>query len=148
MAFLDWVWLDYRPTRHSKTIAEKMLEEDISEGQRIVLKAIIAAAPSIYCVKDIREGTLILHDILLNTGLTAFCPEMAKNTQPGEYLPARIHTVGNRDMVKPAGPILQENEVQSAVSYLVANGLKLTPDGLRKGSHLFGRLWKWQDERE
>lgn len=66
-AYTAWGILDYRPTKTSKTHAEKMLAEGLPEPEATLLRARLEAFPTLYRVAshDPKAGTIDLEDILL-----------------------------------------------------------------------------------
>jgi hypothetical protein len=148
MAYTAWGILDYRPTKKSKTHAEKMLEEGLPEPEAILLRARMEALPTLYRVArhNPKAGTLDLEDVLLGGTVTIHDQMMSENIQDGLFLTARTFAAGQFRFIEMAGPPLGPGMGTEAADFLQYCGMKFTPEGLRKDAHKFGRLWAWMDE--
>lgn len=148
MAYTAWGILDYRPTKNSKTHAEKMLEAGLSGPEAVLLRARMEAHPTLYRVAayDAKAGTLDLEDVLLGGCVTVYDQAMSENIQKGLFLTARAFPAGHFHFVEVAGPILSAAMGLEAVDFLRESRMKFTPEGLRKDAHKFGWLWGWMDE--
>jgi len=154
--FQEWVIHDYRPTKRSRTVAEKMLVKAqalrlggrLPEAERRVLKARIAAHPSIYKVEKIDRGlSLTFSDVLLGGTVEVFDKMMSRSGQEGTCLPMRVFQAGEFHFASPVGPPMSMFETTHAIEFLAREGLKLTPKDLVAGAHLFGHLWEFLEER-
>ena len=144
----EWMVQDYRPTKRSKTVAEKMLVGRLSEAVRRVLEARLAAHPSIYKVEKIDRGlSLTCTDILLGGTVEVFDRGLAESGQEEVCLPMRVFRVGEFHFASPVGPPMTMHETTDAIECLVDKGLKLDREGLKAGVNLFGRLWGHLAER-
>jgi hypothetical protein len=150
MAYSAWVILDYRPTRKSKTLAEKMLAEGLPEDEAILVRARLAAYPTLYRVAghDPGAGTVDLEDVLLGGAVTVHDRLMSENIDDGVFVAARTYPAGRFHFLELAGPPLGLGMGMEAVEFLEDCGMEFTPDGLRDGAHVFGWLWIWSDEWE
>jgi hypothetical protein len=150
MAYAAWVILDYRPTRKSKTLAEKMLAEGLPEAEAILVRARMDAYPTLYRVAghDPGAGTLDLEDVLLGGAVTVHDRLMSENIDDGLFVAARTFPAGRFHFLELAGPPLGLGMGMEAVEFLEDCGMEFTPDGLRHGAHVFGWLWIWSDEWE
>ena len=147
-AYTAWGILDYRPTKKSKTHAEKMLEEGLPEPEAMLLQARMEALPTLYRVAshNPKAGTLELEDVLLGGTVTVRDQMMSENIEDGLFLTARAFPAGQFRFIEMAGPPLGPGMGMEAIDFLRYCGMKFTPEGLRKDAHKFGRLWAWMDE--
>ena len=89
-------------------------------------------------MEDLFEGgTVRIHDILLSE---------CANDQI--CLSARVVKAGRFQFISPLGPFLPLHAVPQAMAHLEELGLETTREGLRRKSHLIGRLWPWMDDWE
>lgn len=148
MAYTAWGILDYRPTKNSKTHAEKMLEEGLPEPEANLLRACMEAPPTLYRVArhNPKAGTLELEDVLLGGTVTVHDQMMSENIEDGVFLTARTFPAAQFRFIEMAGPPLGPAMGTEAVDFLRYCGMKFTPEGLQKEAHKFGRLWAWMDE--
>jgi len=149
-AYAAWGILDYRPTRKSKTHAEKMLEKGLPEPEAILLRARIDTAPTLYRVAghDAKAGTLDLEDVLLGGAVTAQDQLMSESIEDGVFIVARAFPAGRFRFLELAGPPLGAGMALEAIEFLKDEGMEFTREGLRRDSHMFGWLWDWADEWE
>jgi hypothetical protein len=149
-AYLTWGVLAYRPTRNSKTLAEKMLAEGLPEAEAVLLRARMASHPSLYRVAgyDPDAGTVDFEDVLLGGGLRVHDQLLSENIDKNTFLVLRPFAAGRFHFVDCAGPPLGAGMAAEAVEFLQDLGLEFTPGGLAQDAHLFGRLWEWLDEQE
>ncbi|MBM4026032.1 MAG: DUF2384 domain-containing protein [Planctomycetes bacterium] len=147
-AFMAWTLLDYRPTKKGKTHTERMLEEDLPEGQATLLRARMEAWPTLYRVAghDPKTGTIDLEDVLLGGAVTVQDQLMSENIEDNVFFAARVFPAGRFHFVELAGPPLGAGMGQEAVEFLRRCGMEFTPAGLRRDAHMFGWLWRWIDE--
>jgi len=144
----EWMVQDYRPTKRSKTVAEKMLTGRLPEAARRLIKARLAAHPSIYKIDKIDHGlSLTCTDILLGGTVEVFDRGLAESGQEEVCLPMRVFRVGEFYFASPLGPPMTMHETTDAIEFLVDKGLKLDREGLTAGVNLFGRLWGHMAER-
>ena len=149
-AYITWGILDYRPTRKSKTQAEKMLAKGLPEPEAILLRAMMEAYPTLYRVAahDAEARTVTLADVLLGGAVTIHDRLMSESIEDEVFVAGRAFPAGSFHFLAMAGPPLGAGMSLEAAEYLLDNGLECTPDGLRRGARLFGWLWKWSDEWE
>jgi len=142
--------LDYRPTKTSKTLAEKLLTRGLPQAQEALLRARMEAHPSLYRVTghDPQGGTVALQDVLLGGSVTVHDQLMSENIDDGVFFAARTFPAGRFHFLEPAGPPLGPLMGMEAIDYLRDCGLKFVREELRRNAHIFGRLWDWMDERE
>jgi len=147
-AYTAWGILDYRPTKASKTHAEKMLAESLPEPEAILLRARMEAFPTLYRVAghNPKSGTINLEDILLGGDVTVHDLLMSENIQNSLFLSGRTFPVGCFHFIELAGPPLGPGIGMEAVEFLHDCGMEFTPEGLRRDAHKFGWLWGWIDE--
>ncbi len=147
-ACMVWSILDYRPTKTSKTHAEKMLAEGLPKAEAILLEARMQAHPSLYRIAghDPHAGTIDLEDVLLGGKVTVHDQLMSENVENGVFLAARVFRAGQFHLVESAGPPLAPGMGLEAVEFLRDNGMEFTVAGLRQNAHLFGWLWGWMDD--
>ncbi|NLF31738.1 MAG: DUF2384 domain-containing protein [Planctomycetes bacterium] len=147
-AFGDWLVLDYRPTRNSRTEAEKMLDAGLPAAEAALLRARMDSHVSLYRVVRCNKGaaTVVLDDLLLGGAVTVHDRLGSESLTAGLVIPARVFRVGNYPLVDLAGPPINAPLSPEAIGFLVAEGLEFTAEGLRHDAHLFGRLWAWCDD--
>ena len=95
-AYTAWGILDYRPTKTSKTQAEKLLGKGIPEPEATLLRARMEAFPTLYRVTDHnpKAGTIDLEDILLGGEVTVHDLLMSKSIDNNLFLSGRMFPVG------------------------------------------------------
>ncbi len=147
-AYTAWAILDYRPTKTSKSHAEKMLAEGLPQPQATLLKARMEAFPTLYRVigHNAKAGTVELEDVLLGGSVTAHDRLMAENIEDNIFFAARVFPAGGFHFIELAGPPLGAGMGLEAVEYLRRSKMKFTPEGLRQDAHKFGWLWLWMDQ--
>jgi len=147
MCFFEWFWQDYRRKEKSQTLAEKMLSEELPKPQGLLLEARIRATPSIYKVERIERGiSLTLLDVLFGGEVVLHDKSLSQSAMPDISFPARVFPAGSFHFGAPLGPPLSAMDTDAALEFLKRQGLKLTRDGVKDGSHLFGRLWQWAEK--
>ncbi len=149
-AYTAWGILDYRPTKRSKTHAEKMLEKGLPEPEAILLRARMKSLPTLYRVAshNPKAGTLYLDDVLLGGAVTVHDRLMSENIQDNLFLVARTFGAGCFILIEMAGPPLGAGMGKDAIDFLRYCGMKFTPEGQIEDAHLFGRLWRWISQWE
>ncbi len=147
-AYANWGVVDYRPTRKSKTRAEKMLDEGLPEAQATLLRARMESYPSIYRVNgyDLEAGTVDLEDVLLGGSVRVHDQILCESVENISFVVARIFAAGRFRFLDAAGPPLGAAMGNAAADYLRDCGLEFTPEGLKQGANLFGRLWDWWED--
>ena len=147
-AYADWGALHYRPTKSSKTFAEKLLAAGLPEAEAILLKARLVAYPSLYRVTRhaSNAGTIDLEDVLLGGIVTVHDKMMSGCMEDGLFLSARVFPAGGFHFLDMSGPPLGRGMGTDAVEFLRQEGMEFTPEGLRYSAHLFGWLWGWMDD--
>ena len=147
-AYTAWGILDYRPTKTSKTHAEKMLAEGLPEPEAILLRARMEAYPTLYRVAshNPKAGTIDLEDVLLSGTMTVHDLLMSENIENNLFLSGRAFPVGRFHFIELAGPPLGAGMGMEAVEFLRDRGMEFTREGARRDAHMFGWLWCWIDE--
>ncbi len=146
--FFEWLWLDYRAGKHSRTLAERMLAGALPEPERTVLRARMDAVPSFYKVQAIQKGeSLTLLDVLFGGETVVYDKGLSESAEIDMSFAARVFPVGDFHLVSSLGPPVPVLAVDEAVDFLKAHRLELTPEGTRAKPHLFGHLWAWLEER-
>jgi len=147
-AYTAWGILDYRPTKTSKTHAEKMLAEGLPEPEAILLRARMEAYPTLYRVAshNPKAGTIDLEDVLMGGTVTVHDLLMSENIENNLFLSGRAFPVGRFHFIELAGPPLGAGMGMEAVEFLRDRGIEFTPEGMRRDAHKFGWLWGWIDE--
>jgi len=147
-AYTAWGILDYRPTKTSKTHAEKMLAEGLPEPEATLLRARMEAFPTLYRVAghNPKAGTVDLEDVLLGGKVTVHDLQMSENIQNNLFLSGRTFPAGHFHFIELAGPPLGPGMGMEAVEFLQDHGMEFTPEGVRRDAHNFGWLWSWIDE--
>ena len=150
MAYTTWGILDYRPTKASKTHAEKMLAEGLPEPEAILLRARVEAYPTLFRIAsyDPKAGTIDLDDVLLGGRVTVYDQLMSENIENGLFVAGRAFPAGRFHFLDSAGPPLGAGMGMEAVEFLRDCGMEFTREGLRRDSHMFGWLWGWIEEWE
>ncbi len=146
-AYAAWAYVNYRPTRRSKSRADEALARGLPEAEARLLRARIEAPPSLYQIeaRDAEAGTLDMNDILLGGRVIVHDRRLAESCEDVAALPGRAFPAGGFHFFEQIGPPLTAPMVAEAVSVLQEWGLTFTREGLRQGAHLFGRLWDWAD---
>ncbi len=147
-AYCEWLVTSYRPTRKSKTLAEKWREEPgVPPAVRALLAARAETPPSFYRVAqvDIDGGTVVFHDVLGGPDRTVSDAALAACAEPGFVLPARIISAGDFHFLAPAGPIIADIYFTDVMEFLAAQQVELTPEALNASAHVLGWLWDWYD---
>ncbi|HUT56469.1 MAG TPA: SEC-C metal-binding domain-containing protein [Phycisphaerae bacterium] len=149
-AYASWGVLSYRPTKNSKTQAEKMLAKGLPKAQAVVLQARLRAHPTLYRIAshDAGAGTVAMEDVLLGGTVTVHDKLFSENVNDGIFLPGRAFRAGRFHFLEPVGPPLGAGMGIEAVEFLQDCGMEVTPEGLDRDTHLFGRLWRWLDDWE
>ncbi|MFW6065401.1 MAG: DUF7309 domain-containing protein, partial [Planctomycetota bacterium] len=107
-AYATWGFVAYRPTRKSKTQAEKMLAKGLPEAEAMLLRARMESHPSIYRVADHdpHSGMVDLEDVLLGGGVTVHDQLLSENIDNNVFLVARAFAAGEYHFIDAAGPPL------------------------------------------
>jgi len=149
-AYASWGVLDYRSTRKSRTHAEKLLASGLPEPDATLVRARIAAVPTLYrvAVHDPGHGTVTLEDVLRGGSVTVHDRLMSENIDDGIFICARAFAAGRFRFLELAGPPLGAGMGSDAVAFLQRCGMEFTAEGQRRDAHLFGWLWQWLDERQ
>ena len=147
-AYIAWGILDYRPTRTSKTQAQKMLEKGLPDAEAILLRARMETYPTLYrvCSHDPKAATVDLEDVLLGGQVTVHDQLLSENIENSLLFAARVFPAGRFHFVEFVGPPLGAMMGMEAVEFLRDCGMEFTREGLRRGAHAFGWLWRWIDE--
>jgi len=147
-AYMAWGILDHRPTKTSKTHAEKMLAKGLPKPETILLQARIEACPTVYRVAghDPKGGTIDLEDVLMGGTVTVHDQLMSENIENNLFLAARVFPAGRFHFIEMTGPPLGAGMGLEAVEFLRRCGMEFTAEGLRQDAHMFGWLWRWIDE--
>lgn len=145
LAYCSWGVLDYRPTRKSKTQAEKMIEAGLPAAEEQLLQSRMATPPSLHRVEgmDPQAGTVEMEDILLGGTRTVHDQLFSENVDSGFVFVGRIFPAGPFHFMEPIGPPLGGLMVNEAIDVLRDEGVAFTPDGLLADAHKFGCLWAW-----
>lgn len=144
-AFVEWLVADYRATRRSVTLVEKLLarKRGISPAERALLEARRAAELSLYRVDSCEPGALFeVEDVLDGRRRTVQDRAMSGCGLEGFVVPLRLLRVADWHFPVIAGPVLGPLQVERALWLLERHGLELTPEGLRREAHLVGGLWR------
>ncbi len=147
-AYMAWSMLDYRPSKASRTQAEKLLGKGLPEPEERLLRARMDAHPTLYRVAshNAKAGTIELEDVLLGGTVTVHDQMMSENIQNNVFLAARAFPAGRFHFIEIAGPPLGPAMGMDAINFLQDGKVKFTPEGLRRDAHKFGWLWQWMDE--
>ncbi len=148
MVFQEWLWLDYRKNNREPTLAEQMLAGEartpLPHSERVVLESLSAAPLSLQRVVSIQDDQrLVLEDVLQGGQRVVTDGSLASSARPDQVFPARVFPVGDFHFVSGAGLVIPPMLVSRALDQLRDWGLKTTPAALRRGAHLFGRLWEF-----
>jgi hypothetical protein len=145
LALGEWLIADYRAPQRSKTLVEKHLaRKGLAPEERTLLQARADATLSIYRVDGTRPGkSLEVECLLSGKRFTIHDPQLSELEAPGFFLPLRLMHVEGWVLPLPAGPPLASFQVEAALDQLERAGAELTPEGLRRDSEAFGRLWGW-----
>lgn len=149
-ALMEWLVADYRATNRSKTVIEKQLQKKrLGDQERTMLQARLDAKLSIFTVLGAGDpGMIELQDVLDGELITAYdmvAHDIAASHSDasGYHMPLRLLRVDGWTLPVPAGPTLNAQQLEGALSFLESLDVELTPEGLRKSPHLIGQLWTW-----
>jgi len=150
MSLMEWLYVDYRATKKSATLLEGRLKSSRTTPlERALIEARIAARISIYRVDAATPGaTLEVEDIFDGTRFTIHERALSGCGVEGLCIPMRITKFGEWTVTALAGPPLSLFQIDRALALLESLGVDLSSDGLRRSSHLVGRLWELLLERE
>jgi hypothetical protein len=142
--YVEWFAADYRATKRSKTLLEKLLSrKSLEPWDRILFETRATARLSIFRVLSAMPGShLVVEDVLDGTRHTVHDRSLSSGELRGAFLPMRLSRVAEWTFAALAGPILSGMHVDHALAMLQTLGVEMTPDGARKSAHLFGRLWQ------
>ncbi len=147
-SYLDWLAVDDRPTKRSKTVLEKLLAEgELDPGDAELLEARANARPSLYRVDAVHPERDVTEVEDLMTGEARLVQDagIAHSAIPGLYVPLRLYPVASWWFPSLAGPSLEAWLVTQAVDLLQELGYE-PADTSRPRSHAFGRLWRWASD--
>lgn len=140
--YAEWFWMDYRPTRRSKTHAEKLLEKDLPQPERKLLEARIQSHATIHRIAEKLDAeTVVLEDVLVGGELTVHCPALVREAEEDMFFCSRAYAAGNYNLLALCGPKIAHARMFEALDYLEDEGMEYTPEGLRRDAHLLGHLW-------
>jgi len=150
VAYTSWGVLDYRPTKTSRTQAEKMLEEGLPAPEAMLLHARMEVYPTLYRVAghNAKAGTIVLENVLLGGTVTVYDQLMSENIEDNVFFPARVFPAGQFHFVETVGPPVGAGMGLEAVEYLQRHKVEFTPEGLRRDAHKFGWMWLWLEQQE
>jgi len=147
IAFLSWGMFEYGAIGGRRTRAEKMLEKGLPEAQATLLRAKMESYPTLYRVTGHEErGEARLEDVLLGGAVTARTTWPLTDIEEGMFIIGRVFEAGEFRFFEMAGPPMVPEMVDEAIGRLRDKGMEFTREGLRRGAHLFGRLWDWLQE--
>jgi hypothetical protein len=155
-ALSEWLWIDHRPGGRGSTHAEQMLAGEV-EGvslvppERILLEAMSEAPVSLYVVRSVEPGrSLVLEDLLRGGRLEVRDRALSETARVEMAVAARVYPVGDpvggTHFISGLGPPLSPFQIGGAQQLLDDLGLETTSKALRRGAHLFGRIWHWRQE--
>ncbi|MEX1024805.1 MAG: antitoxin Xre/MbcA/ParS toxin-binding domain-containing protein [Planctomycetota bacterium] len=152
-AFLEWLAADYRATKRSRTLIEKLLEKKgLAPGMRTMLEARRDAELSIFGVDACEPGaTLEVTDIFSGETVTLHDRALSGSAREGLFLPLRLLRVDRWIFPVLAGPPLGQFEIDGALELLERLGHlghAIDPFAGRQDAHLLGQLFAWLAERE
>jgi hypothetical protein len=147
---MEWLYADYRATKKSATILERRLKDArTTPVQRTLLQARIGGRLSIYRVDAAEPGaTLDVEDIFDGTPFTIHERGLSGCGVEGLFIPMRITNLGKWTVTALAGPPLTQLQIDPALRLLESLGLEMSSEGLRRSSHLLGRLWELALDRQ
>ncbi len=141
-SYNEWLWMDYRLRKNMKTMAEKMLDQQIPGQLQELLQNRIAAKVSLYRVEDVdkKSSTIRLKDIF--TGIIVNINDvMLSNTiEIDIILPLRVYKAGAFNFISLAGAPIPKGAINDALVFLMKIGLTAIE---RDQAHYFGHLWEW-----
>jgi hypothetical protein len=152
MSFQEWLWLDYRKNNRDPTLAERMLAGSeggpLSRAERVVLEALSLAPMSLQrVVSVVPDRYLVLEDVLRGGQCEVTDHSLSRMAKPGQVFSGRVYSVGSFYFASGVGLVLPPLLVSAALAQLRQWGLRTTPAALRRGAHLFGRLWDFVFEQ-
>jgi hypothetical protein len=142
--FFEWAFADYRATSRSKTLLEKRrLRRGITSREYALIEARTEATLSLYRIVSSQPGaTLEVEDLLTGARSTVHDRALSGCDVEGTVFPLRLLRLGEWTCCIVAGPALGPLQLGRVLHELEAQGVELTPEGLRRESHLLGRLWQ------
>lgn len=141
-ALVEWVAADYRATRRSKTLVEKLLGRRCEPARRALLEARRTAELSIYRVDSTQPGaSLEVEDVLGGGRHTVADLALSSCEVEGWFLPLRLLHVEGWTFPLIAGPPLGFARIDRVLRWLEDEGVDLAPGGLRDRAELMGQLW-------
>ena len=147
-SYVQWYAFAHRAKPRSKTVAERVLDQDLDELERALLQARIAARPSLYQVREVEPAdSLLLTDVLVGREIEVFDHSLSQNATPGLAFFALVYPAGPYHFAALAGPPVSPLEIEAVTAFLAdEHGLELDGPVPAAASHLLGRLWEWQRE--
>jgi len=148
MSYICWGVVDYRPTRKSKTEAEKMLASGLPPAEEMLLRARMESHPTIYRVArhDSEAGTADLEDVLLGGTVTIHDQLFSENIFDNVLVTARAYAAGRFFFFESIGPPMAAQMGEEVVDFLEECEMEFSPEGLRRDAHMFGWLWDLLEE--
>lgn len=142
-ALLEWTAADYRATRRSRTMIEKLLERRrFPPGVRAMLEARRDAVLSIFRIDACDPGaSLDVTDVLSGKRFTLSDRALSGSAREGLYVPLRLFSVERWTFPSVAGPPLSLLQIDHALAALEGWGHPLESNPERQDAHLFGRLF-------
>jgi hypothetical protein len=139
-ALIEWIAADYRATKRSRTLVEKLLERrDLDPGVRAMLVARRDAVLSLFRVDACDPGaTIEVEDVLTGERATLHDRGLSASAREGLLLPLRLLRAGPWTFPALAGPPLALWQGDEALAQL-----ELEPGATRRDAHLFGHLFAW-----
>lgn len=133
-----WLVTCYRATARSRTVAEKLLEDDLPAAERRLLEGRLKGWPDLVRVTEIHrdEDRLVLERIMGSGGAVVYHDDLPHRLQAGSCLPVRFYAVGGYLFLEQLGPPLAEGELADAFRFLRHQGMELTHDGIRQEPEL------------
>ena len=147
--WIEWAVGHHRRFPGDPTILAGLLADSrLPAAERVVLEARARSHPTAVRVLDVdpETGFFTVEDLF--DGSTTRFHDLSLSRSVREDICLLVSLVAVPGVVLPytAGPALLPLEVSPMLSFLESCGLTPSPEGLRKKSHLLGRLWAWIDE--
>jgi hypothetical protein len=141
--FMEWFFADYRATNRSLTLFERLLHGGrVTPLDRVLIQARIDARFSIIRIDSTEPGaTLQVEDVITGARATIHDRAFSGCDIVGAYFPLRLIRLGEWDTCVVAGPPLSHVALDQFMQLLETMRVELTPEGMRRSSHLTGRLW-------
>ncbi|MEO6595579.1 MAG: hypothetical protein ABIP94_12570, partial [Planctomycetota bacterium] len=142
-AYQQWYLTSFRGKKGRRTIAQRLLDQELPAPERMILAAQMQARAGIYRVVRIAAPLVVLADILSDHEVDLIDGGLATSVAVGSHLPCCTADVAGHRFLIPVGPKLTVGLVEPALRYLEGLGFRVDSASLQQNVEPFGRLWGW-----